>query len=137
MEKKSAVAALAALAQDSRLDIFRLLVQVGPEGLPAGGIGERLALPAATLSFHLSQLKQAGLVAFRREGRSLIYAAEYAAMNGLLAYLTENCCQGDASACDPAVVVNPRKRSAAACRTPAVEIAPEAAGEPPKRGSTA
>lgn len=99
MEKKSAVAALAALAQDSRLDIFRLLVQAGPEGLPAGRIGERLALPAATLSFHLSQLKQAGLVTFRREGRSLIYAAEYAAMSGLLAYLTENCCQGDDSAC--------------------------------------
>jgi DNA-binding transcriptional ArsR family regulator len=142
MEKKSAITALAALAQDSRLDIFRLLVQAGPEGLPAGRIGERLALPAATLSFHLSQLKQAGLVTFRREGRSLIYAAEYAAMNGLLAYLTENCCQGDASGCgvavcDPAVVVNPRKRSAAACRTPAIEVAPEAAGESPKRGATA
>src|SRR5665213_357710 len=92
MEKMHAIAALAALAQESRLDVFRLLVQAGPAGLPAGQIGERLGLPAATLSFHLSQLKHAGLVTFRREGRSLIYAAEYPAMNGLLAYLTENCC---------------------------------------------
>ena len=91
MEKSNAIAALAALAQDTRLDIFRLLVQAGAEGMAAGQIGERLGLPSATLSFHLSQLKQAGLVTFRREGRSLIYAAEYAAMNDLLAYLTENC----------------------------------------------
>jgi ArsR family transcriptional regulator len=99
MEKMDAVAALAALAQESRLDVFRLLVQSGPDGMPAGRIGERLGLPAATLSFHLSQLKQAGLVTFRREGRSLIYLAEYDAMNALLAYLTENCCQGDAAGC--------------------------------------
>jgi ArsR family transcriptional regulator len=99
MEKLDAIAALAALAQESRLDIFRLLVQAGPDGLPAGQIGERLGLPSATLSFHLNQLRHAGLVTFRRESRSLIYAAEYAAMNGLLAYLTENCCQGDASGC--------------------------------------
>jgi ArsR family transcriptional regulator len=99
MEKTHAVAALAALAQDTRLDVFRLLVQAGAEGLPAGGIGERLDLPSATLSFHLNQLRHAGLVTFRREGRSLIYVAEYAAMNALLAYLTENCCQGDPAAC--------------------------------------
>jgi ArsR family transcriptional regulator len=99
MEKLSAIAALAALAQETRLDIFRLLVQAGADGLPAGRIGDRLGLPSATLSFHLNQLRQAGLVTFRREGRSLIYAAEYAAMNGLLAYLTENCCQGDPAAC--------------------------------------
>ncbi len=99
MEKTNAIAALAALAQETRLDVFRLLVQAGPAGLPAGQIGERLNLPSATLSFHLNQLRHAGLVTFRRDGRSLIYAAEYAAMNGLLAYLTENCCQGDASAC--------------------------------------
>ena len=103
MEKTDAVVALAALAQDTRLDIFRLLVQAGPEGMPAGQIGERLGLPGATLSFHLNQLKQAGLVTFRREGRSLIYLAEYDAMNALLAYLTENCCQGDAAACSPGV----------------------------------
>ena len=99
MEKTHAVAALAALAQDTRLDVFRLLVQVGAEGLPAGAIGERLDLPSATLSFHLNQLRHAGLVTFRREGRSLIYVAEYCAMNALLAYLTENCCQGDPSVC--------------------------------------
>jgi len=99
MEKTDAIGALAALAHESRLDIFRLLVQAGPQGLPAGKIGERLGLPSATLSFHLNHLKHAGLATFRREGRSLIYAAEYAAMNGLLAYLTENCCQGDTAGC--------------------------------------
>lgn len=99
MKRKDAVAALAALAQDTRLDVFRLLVKVGAEGMPAGQIGERLNLAAATLSFHLNQLRHAGLVTFRREGRSLIYAAEYDAMNGLLAYLTEHCCQGDAASC--------------------------------------
>ena len=111
MEKTDAIAALAALAQESRLDIFRLLVRMGTDGLAAGQIGERLGLPSATLSFHLNQLRHAGLVTFRREGRSLIYAAEYAAMNGLLAYLTENCCQGDAAgcavaACDSADIVS-------------------------------
>jgi DNA-binding transcriptional ArsR family regulator len=94
MGKVEALAALAALAQESRLDVFRLLVQAGPEGVPAGRIGERLGLPSATLSFHLNQLRQAGLVSFRREGRSLIYTAAYDAMNGLVAYLTENCCRG-------------------------------------------
>ena len=102
MEKSNAIAALGALAQESRLDIFRLLVQAGPEGMPAGQIAEALTLPSATLSFHLNQLRHAGLVSFRRESRSLIYAADYAAMNGLLAYLTENCCQGDMSRCAPA-----------------------------------
>jgi ArsR family transcriptional regulator, arsenate/arsenite/antimonite-responsive transcriptional repressor len=110
MEKTAAVAALAALAQDSRLDVFRLLVQAGPDGLSPGQIGERLGLPSATLSFHLTQLRHAGLVAFEREGRSLIYAAEYTTMNDLLTYLTENCCKGDASACgvgicDPSALV--------------------------------
>ena len=103
MEKSDAIAALAALAQETRLDIFRLLVQSGTDGLPAGRIGEHLGLPSATLSFHLNQLRHAGLVTFRRAGRSLIYAAEYAAMNGLLAYLTENCCQGEPAACGVAV----------------------------------
>lgn len=107
MEKSGTIAALAALAQESRLDIFRLLVQAGSEGRPVGHIGERLGLPSATLSFHLNQLKQAGLVSFRREGRSLIYTANFAAMNGLMSYLTENCCGGTdcgvaAGVCDPA-----------------------------------
>jgi ArsR family transcriptional regulator len=109
MEKSDAIAALAALAQESRLDVFRLLVQAGADGMPAGQIGERLSLPSATLSFHLNHLKQSGLVKCRRESRSLIYNAEYAAMSGLIAYLTENCCQGDSSACgvspcDPATI---------------------------------
>jgi len=116
MEKLTAIAALAALAQESRLDVFRLLVQAGTDGIPAGQIGERLGLPSATLSFHLNQLRHAGLVTFRREGRSLIYAAEYPAMNGLLAYLTENCCQGDASGCgtgvcDSTTLVNAKQGS--------------------------
>ena len=92
MEKQEVLAALAALAQESRLDIYRLLVQAGPEGMPAGHIGERLGLPSATLAFHLKELKHAGLATFTRNGRSLIYAAVYPTMNGLLDYLTENCC---------------------------------------------
>jgi ArsR family transcriptional regulator len=92
MEKFEALAALAALAQETRLDIYRLLVQAGEDGMAAGKIGEELGLPSATLAFHLKELKYAGLVTFTREGRSLIYAAIYPTMNALLAYLTENCC---------------------------------------------
>jgi DNA-binding transcriptional ArsR family regulator len=106
MEKKEAVAALGALAQETRLDIYRLLVQAGPDGLAAGQIGEQLGLPSATLAFHLKELKITGLATCTRNGRSLIYAAEYSAMNALLAYLTENCCGRGASyapACKPAV----------------------------------
>lgn len=99
MEKSAVISALVALAHESRLDIFRLLMQAGPEGLPAGQIGERLGLPSTTLSFHLNQLKHAGLVSFRREGRSLIYTAAYPVMNALLFYLTENCCKGEAAPC--------------------------------------
>ncbi len=114
MDKTDVIAALAALAQESRLDVFRLLVQAGPEGMPAGQIAERLGVPGNTLSFHLNQLRHAGLVTFRRESRSLIYAAEYSAMNDLLAYLTENCCQGDAAGCgvgicDTTTLVKPTK----------------------------
>jgi ArsR family transcriptional regulator, arsenate/arsenite/antimonite-responsive transcriptional repressor len=100
MEPNVIVAALAALAQETRLEVYRLLVQAGPEGLPAGAIGAKLALPLPTLSFHLAQLKRAGLVAARRHGRSIIYAANYGAMNDLIAYLTENCCGG--ASCLPA-----------------------------------
>lgn len=100
MEKQQVVASLSALAQDTRLDIFRLLVEVGPEGLAVGRIGERVGgMASATLSFHLSQLKQAGLVSVRRDGRSLIYAARFDAMNALVAYLTDNCCRGDVEDC--------------------------------------
>jgi DNA-binding transcriptional ArsR family regulator len=101
MEKIAVLAALAALAQESRLDIYRLLVQTGPEGLPAGQIGEQLGLPSATLAFHLKELKNAGLATVTRNGRSLIYAAEYPTMNALLFYLTENCCGRPASQCLP------------------------------------
>ena len=92
MKKSAALAALAALAQETRLDIYRLLVQAGPSGLAAGKIGEELGLPSATLAFHLKELKHAGLVTFTREGRSLIYAAIYPTMNALLHFLTKNCC---------------------------------------------
>jgi DNA-binding transcriptional ArsR family regulator len=102
MEKTDAISALAALAQDNRLDAFRLLVQAGPDGMPAGQVAARLKLPPNTLSFHFDRLRVAGLVTVRREGRSLIYAARFDAMNGLLAYLTENCCQGAAASCAPA-----------------------------------
>lgn len=95
MESSDAVAALAALAQETRLAIFRLLVTAGQSGLAAGDIADRLELAPATLSFHLNQLRHAGLIGFRREGRSLIYSADYAGMNALMAYLTENCCAGD------------------------------------------
>ncbi len=111
MERLEAIAALAALAQETRLDIFRLLVQAGPGGLPPGRIGERLGLAAATLSFHLNQLKHAGLITVRREGRSLIYMAEYDAMNGLLAYLAENCCQGDPAGCRVEICESAQERT--------------------------
>ena len=101
MEKKAALAALAALSQESRLDIYRLLVQAGTEGMPAGHIGEQLGLPSATLAFHLKELKNAGLVTFTRNGRSLIYAAEYPTMHALLFYLTENCCGRPTNQCVP------------------------------------
>ena len=94
MEKSDAIAALAALAQDNRLDVFRLLVQAGPDGLAAGAVARTLSLAPNTLSFHFDRLRQAGLVTVKREGRSLIYAARFEAMNALLGYLTENCCAG-------------------------------------------
>jgi ArsR family transcriptional regulator, arsenate/arsenite/antimonite-responsive transcriptional repressor len=105
MDEKHAIAALGALAQETRLALFRLLVTVGPAGLPAGAIAERLNVQPSSLSFHLAQLVHAGLITQRRLSRQLIYSAEYGAMNALLAYLTENCCgQGAACApvCDPA-----------------------------------
>src|SRR6516165_10197575 len=94
MEKSEAVAALAALAQDNRLDVFRLLVQAGPDGMPAGGVADALDLAPNTLTFHFDRLRTAGLVTARREGRSIIYAARFEAMHELIAFLTENCCGG-------------------------------------------
>jgi len=101
MEKTDAVAALAALAQDNRLDVFRLLVQAGPEGMPAGQVAEALDLAPNTLTFHFDRLRVAGLVTVRREGRSMIYAARFETMNALLGFLTENCCQGAVAKCAP------------------------------------
>ena len=92
MTKTNVIAALAALAQETRLDIFRVLVERGPEGMPAGEIGDRLKLPSPTLSFHLNQLRHSGLVTSRRQSRLIIYAAKFRTMNGVIEYLTENCC---------------------------------------------
>jgi DNA-binding transcriptional ArsR family regulator len=102
MKNNDAVAALAALAQDSRLDVFRLLVQAGPEGLPAGSVAAKVKLAPSALTFHFDRLRDAGLVTVRREGRSMIYAARFEAMNALVAFLTENCCQGAVDQCAPA-----------------------------------
>jgi DNA-binding transcriptional ArsR family regulator len=101
MKNPDAVAALAALAQENRLDMFRLLVKAGPEGMPAGSVADALDLAPNTLTFHFDRLRLAGLVTVRREGRSMIYAARFEVMNGLLGFLTENCCQGAADACAP------------------------------------
>jgi ArsR family transcriptional regulator, arsenate/arsenite/antimonite-responsive transcriptional repressor len=93
------IEALGALAHEHRLALFRLLVQAGAEGMPAGAIAEALALPNSSLSFHLAHLTRAGLIQQTRQSRSLIYTADYAAMNGLVGYLMENCCEG--ATCDP------------------------------------
>ncbi len=100
METKQVVDALGALAQETRLAVFRMLVEAGPAGLPAGEISARLGLPAATASFHLAQLSRAGLLASRAQGRFVIYSADYDRMNALLGFLTENCCGGES--CAPA-----------------------------------
>jgi ArsR family transcriptional regulator, arsenate/arsenite/antimonite-responsive transcriptional repressor len=107
MEKTDAIAALAALAQDNRLEVYRLLVQAGPDGMPAGAVAEALDLAANTLTFHFDRLRVAGLVGVRREGRSMIYAARYEAMNGLVAFLTENCCRG--APCAPQASCKPAR----------------------------
>jgi ArsR family transcriptional regulator, arsenate/arsenite/antimonite-responsive transcriptional repressor len=99
MKKHDAVAALAALAQDNRLDVFRLLVEAGPDGLSAGSVANALKLAPNTLTFHFDRLRDAGLVTVRRDGRSMIYAAQFDTMNALLAYLTDNCCRGAQEAC--------------------------------------
>jgi len=101
MEAKQTIDALGALAHETRLAVFRLLVQRGPEGLPAGAISQTLGLPPSSLTFHLQQLTHAGLITQRRLSRQLIYATDFAAMNALMFYLTENCCGGAAS-CAPA-----------------------------------
>ncbi|WP_413460488.1 ArsR/SmtB family transcription factor [Herbaspirillum huttiense] len=107
METKTVIAALAALAQESRLAIFRHLVQVGPEGSAASKIGEALDIAPSSLSFHMKELSHAGLVTSHQEGRFVIYAANYTAMNDVLGFLTENCCGGNvcspvSACCEPA-----------------------------------
>ncbi|MGA8963209.1 MAG: helix-turn-helix domain-containing protein [Pseudolabrys sp.] len=98
MKNTGAITALAALAQENRLDVFRLLVQAGPEGMPAGEVADALDLAPNNLTFHFDRLKEAGLITVRREGRSMIYAAGFEVMNDLIGFLTDNCCQG---ACAP------------------------------------
>src|SRR5581483_9080922 len=107
MEKTDAVEALAALAQENRLDAYRLLVEAGPEGMAAGEVAAALKVSPNTLTFHFDRLRHAALVTVRREGRSMIYAARYDTMNDLLSYLTENCCRGAKDACTPAVSCSP------------------------------
>ena len=101
METKQIIVALGALAQETRLAIFRLLVETGPAGLPVGAIAERLSLANATLSFHLKELTNAGLTVATPNGRSIIYATNFDTMNGVVGYLSENCCAG--SACSPSI----------------------------------
>ena len=101
MDQKHAIGALGALAQETRLELFRLLVARGPEGLPAGVVAEKLGVMPSSLSFHLQQLVHAGLITQRRLSRQLIYSAEYGTMNELMAYLTENCCGRDAAIWPP------------------------------------
>ena len=119
MDQKRAISALGALAQETRLELFRLLVTCGPGGLPAGVIAEKLGVMPSSLSFHLQQLVHAGLITQRRLSRQLIYAANFETMNDIVGYLTENCCGGNAAlcapACKPAKIETPnrKKRSAA------------------------
>ena len=111
MKSSSAVAALASLAQEHRLALFRLLVQAGPGGMAAGALAEALGIPNSSLSFHLAHLTRAGLIEQRRDGRSLIYTASFDAMNSLIGFLTENCCGG--ATCAPAPSETATKRKSA------------------------
>jgi ArsR family transcriptional regulator len=116
METINAVERLAALGHETRLAIFRMLVQAGPEGVSAGVIGEQLAIPAATLSFHLAHLNRVGIVTSRQQSRFIFYAVDYAAMDDLIAFLTDNCCSGG-GACLPktAAAATMKKRRAKSC----------------------
>src|SRR5271165_7076004 len=113
MKTPAVIEALGALAHEHRLAIYRLLVQRGPEGLAAGVIGQRIGLVPSSLTFHLQNLQRAGLITQRRESRQLIYSADFSVMNGLVGYLTENCCgNGAADCCAPAAAANTAKRAA-------------------------
>jgi DNA-binding transcriptional ArsR family regulator len=111
MDKSSAIAALSALAQENRLDVFRLLVKAGPNGMAAGAVAEGLDLAPNTLTFHFDRLRHAGLVTVEREGRSMIYAARFETMNALLSFLTENCCGGVSEKCKPTPACKPARRA--------------------------
>jgi len=113
MKAASAVEALGALAQEHRLAVFRQLVQAGDNGMAAGAIAEAIGIPGSSLSFHLAQLRHAGLILQERQHRSLIYRANYTAMNALLGYLTENCCAGSACEAEPACVPPASERKSA------------------------
>jgi ArsR family transcriptional regulator len=110
MQSKVAVTALAALAHSSRLALYRVLVQAGPEGVSPGSLSERLDIPAPTLSFHLKALSHAGLIDDRREGRNIFYSANYAHMNALVGFLTDNCCEG--KSCKASLTASTRSRRA-------------------------
>lgn len=116
MKSVEAISALGALAQEHRLALFRLLVQAGQDGMAAGAIAETLGVPNSSLSFHLAHLTRAGLISQERHSRSLIYRADYAAMNALVAYLMENCCAGAGCAadalCGPPAAAQPKRKSA-------------------------
>ena len=113
MKTVAAISALGALAHEHRLAIYRLLVERGPEGLPAGAIGDRIGLQPSSLTFHLQNLQRAGLVTQQRVSRQLFYSIDFAVMNGLVGYLTENCCRdGGAECCAPAQATKPVKRTA-------------------------
>lgn len=114
MKTRNVIAALAALAHEYRLAIYRMLVEQGPGGLPAGMIGQRLELPPSSLTFHLQALQRAGLITQRRASRQLIYSADYPVMNGLVGYLTDNCCEVEGVACCPAQVARRARRAKAA-----------------------
>ena len=113
MDKPQAITALSALAQETRLDIFRYLIEAGSQGVPAGQIGEHLNVPWATLSFHLKTLQYAGLLERKRESRSLIYSANFSTMEALMGYLMENCCQGHPETCGLAVRESPEANTSA------------------------
>ncbi len=115
MDEMQALDALGALSQETRLRIVRLLVTAGPEGMPAGAIGNALSAASSRLSFHLNHLEHAGLVASRREGRSIRYTAAYGALSGLISFLMRDCCQGRPEVCTPAV------EALAACACPPTE----------------
>ena len=108
MEAKQAIAALGALAQETRLDVFRLLVQAGPDGMAAGAIAEELGVLPASLSFHLQQLVHGGLIVQRRESRNIIYTADFRGMRSLMGYLTENCCARSAKGAEGRASCGPK-----------------------------